>query len=132
MSVVGQYSRDDLKNRNRPEVMGMLDRYINHHPYRDPRRVSNDVSCLLYDLNNAFMVKFRYPAKEPQYACSIDLEGLLPIVFKGNTYRTPVCISLSNHYPHSPPKITVIPSQAMIFNKYVSHRVFFRLLFSIL
>lgn len=76
-------------------------------------RIARDVSNLLSVISSLKHQVARFIYDDGRSQLLFQLEGTVEIVYKGNTYNTPVAIWLLESYPNAAPRCFVVPTREM-------------------
>merc|ERR1711871_1870609 len=73
---------------------------------------ANDVSHLVQPPHSFDVARF-VPRSAQSITSRVDLNGVVPMNYMGNMYRTPVSILIESTYPSKPPTVYLQPIQGM-------------------
>ncbi|CAL4164514.1 unnamed protein product, partial [Meganyctiphanes norvegica] len=89
--------------------------------YSNPERTKEDVMVTLHNYVGLSAKHLPNEANKPSKNNLLNLEGTIPIMYKGSPFNIPICIWIVEQYPNSPPNVYVTPTKQMFIcvSKYV-------------
>jgi len=81
--------------------------------YRNPDNTKRDVLTAIQNYRGLFPKMETYVFNDGSTKELLNLDGTIPVHYKGNTYNIPVCIWLLETHPYNPPICYVKPTSDM-------------------
>lgn len=87
---------------------------IYHQEYQDPQRTYSDAARTISIYPSLSPRTEVYTYENGANALLLTLSGVLPIIFRGTTYRFPIKLWVPLAYPHEGPMVYVTPGKDMV------------------
>lgn len=82
--------------------------------YFDAPRTFNDLATVMWDTKRFSLSAGEYFTNRGEVMNVLQLKGLLPITFRGATYKTPIVAHIPNSYPTDAPILYVVPTHDLL------------------